>query len=1377
MSGCFYRETGKPRKTGLRAIVSPGRSRQTPASFLILLFSVAIAHPALAETIVWQGSATDDWFSTSNWPSYLWVPGPDDAAMINGDGPTIADGKEAKAYHLFVGITADGTMSVEGGLSTAYTRLGNSFGVSGTLNFSGGTWSNDRDVLVGESGLGELRLIGGSQAVSGGNIYVGESQAGQGTFVLDDSSSFENSGTLFVGYGGGVNLLEVLGASRLETGGLVVANGDGMLGTVSVEGQGSSLTVSDGMVVGGGGTGVFTIAGGGVVASRGTTVIGDLESSDSSALTINGAGSLLETEGTLVVGNLGAATMSVGTAATVDSGTVVIGRHSAGIVAITGGGTKWMTGGLLIGGDASDPIGNAGSGRLTVETGGTVESVSGRLGIVAGATGHVTVDGSGSVWTAGGGGLGVGVDGAGELAITGGGIVGSARTVLAVNAGSTGSAAVSGSRTTLRNDGDLYVGGAGEASLHVWGGGTVTSDNGYVATLNGSTSSVIVSGGGSSWTLARALIVGDQPGAEGEVAVTTGGDIRAGEVKLGYFAGSSGVMTIDGADSNMTVRVDNNFAYSGYMDIGYGGFGRAIVSDGGSLDAYRLLLGTRAGSSGVLRVGGLGSRVETDSALTIGHAGSGAVEVTGGASLAATILIIASEAGSTGVLNIGAAAGQTERSAGEVEAEAIIFGAGNGRIVFNHSETDYTLSADISGAGHVDAENGVTTLRGQNSYSGGTSVSAGTLKGTATSFGSGGIANDAQLVVDGAGTLSNVISGSGAIEKTGGGNLVLTGNNSYSGGTTIAAGTLTGGATGFGSGEIINNSQLVVEGAGIFSNAVSGTGAFEKTGDGNLVLSGDSTYTGITEVSSGKLSVNGSLVSTVFVDDGATLGGSGTIGGLTVASGGTLSPGNSIGTLTSTGDVTFASGSVYAVEIDASGNSDRLDVNGTITIGNNVNLVVKTLSSHSAYSLGTRYTILTATGGVSGVFSSIDENFAYLIASVTKSTDGGTAYLSFTRTSPEAGLLASATSTENAGAANAVEALGEAAPLYQAAVFLQQGEAQSAFSQLAGALQPSLAMALISRSQLTRDVILDRMRSAFNGIDARPILPIAGSGGRQPENIGEDHLAFWSSGFGSRSRLGGDGHGFSVETKGGGVLFGVDGDWDNGWRTGLAAGYGHDTVSQIDLAASANVDSYYLAAYAGTAIGPTSLRFGAIHAFQNVETQRAISFSTLKGELAAGYDASTTQAFAEAAWRFDFDPTHVEPYANISYVNTHTDAFREVGGIAAVSSGPANHGQLYTTLGARIGRDFAVEGGLGRAMFDVAWRHGYGDRTLESRLFYDGGSGFSVASAATARDAALLNVGLSYDLNPFATLTFRYGAVFGAGVLEQSAFAELGVRF
>ncbi|MFK3780687.1 autotransporter domain-containing protein [Agrobacterium sp. NPDC089420] len=1308
------------RRTPLGRLAAGGAT-----GFFSVLLSVAIGQNAVAETLSWTGAAGDDWATDANWATSQRVPTDADDVVIDTDGPTVTIGTIAMAYDVSVGGNNAGTLVVNGDLLTNSLSLGIASAASGVVTFTGAHWDNSGFVSIGGSGSGSINLLHGS-AASSGDIYIGEGTTGSGSLTLDNASSLVSSGTVFVGYGssspssggGGLGRLDVLAASTLASQKGVLGEGEGSSGTALVSGAGSRWTVSDGMVVGDAGVGTLTVTGGGEVVSETTTVIANLASSSGSAVTVSRRGSALKTSGALIVGNEGSASLTVEAAATVTSGSAVIGRHSVATATVSGDDSTWTTGDLQVGGDASAPAGTAGDGTLTIAAGGTVRSTAARIGAVAGATGAAVVDGEGSFWTIDRGDLEVGAAGTGSLTVTAGGLVEAQNTVLATAAGSSGSVGVSGAGSVLRSSGNLTIGRGGNGSLTVEAGGTVESDGGVVAELGGSASSVTVTGGGSNWTMTGTFIAGYQSGSSADVTVSAGGGIQARQVVLGEMAGSAATLTITGEGSNVTAYVASGSAAAGRVTVGQAGSGDLTVIDGASLAARELHVGSSTGSDGSVLVSGVGSRVSITDRLVIGAAGNGSLNVTGGAALAAPTIVIASAAGSSGVLNIGAAAGQTARSAGTVDAQAIVFGAGDGSIVFNHSETDYIVSADISGAGRVDVENGVTTLSGNNSYSGGTMIAGGTLKGTARSFGSGAIANNAELVVDGAGTLSNTISG---------------------------------------------------------------TGTFEKTGSGNLLLTGDSTYTGATTVSSGKLSVNGSLASAVSVASGATLGGSGTIGGLTVNSGGTLAPGNSIGTLTSTGNATFASGSTYAVEIDAAGNSDRLAVTGTITIDNDVSLVVTPLANHSAFSLKTRYAILTATGGITGAFAGIDENFVYLSAAVEQSADNGTTYLSFSRVSTDRGLLATATSTDNArAAANAVEALGESASLYQAAVFLQQGETQSAFSELAGEIHPSLAMAIINRSGQTRDVILNRLRNAFESIDARPILPIAfAEGGVAPTDLDEGSLTFWSSGFGSRGRTGGDGNGAAVDTKGGGVLFGLDGALGDGWRAGVAAGYGRDLIRQTSLSASADVDSYYAAAYAGTVIGPASLRLGAIHAFQDIESRRRVSFSTLQETLAADYGASTTQVFAEAAWRFDLDLdlAHIEPYANISYVNMQTHAFGEEGGIAAVSSGPAGRDQLYTTLGARFSRDIAFEGRLGQATLDIGWRHAYGDPVVESTLFYAGGDGFSVASAAMAQDVALLNLGLRYDLNPSATLTFRYGAVFGAGVLDQSASAELGVRF
>jgi fibronectin-binding autotransporter adhesin len=118
-----------------------------------------------------------------------------------------------------------------------------------------------------------------------------------------------------------------------------------------------------------------------------------------------------------------------------------------------------------------------------------------------------------------------------------------------------------------------------------------------------------------------------------------------------------------------------------------------------------------------------------------------------------------------------------------------------------------------------------------------------------------------------------------------------------------------------------------------FAGALVGAGgSFTKAGLGTLNLTGNSTYTGPTNVNGGRLSVNGSIVSPVTVNSGGTLGGTGRVGTTTIASGGTFAPGNSIGTITVAGNVTFAAGSIYQVEANAAGAADRINATGAATL-------------------------------------------------------------------------------------------------------------------------------------------------------------------------------------------------------------------------------------------------------------------------------------------------------------------------------------------------------------------------------------------------------------------------------------------------------------
>ncbi|EDJ1525255.1 fibronectin-binding autotransporter adhesin ShdA [Salmonella enterica] len=124
----------------------------------------------------------------------------------------------------------------------------------------------------------------------------------------------------------------------------------------------------------------------------------------------------------------------------------------------------------------------------------------------------------------------------------------------------------------------------------------------------------------------------------------------------------------------------------------------------------------------------------------------------------------------------------------------------------------------------------------------------------AASLGTGDvtIAESATLALS-QGTLDNNVTGEGQIVKSGSDELIVTGDNNYSGGTTISGGTLTADhADSLGSGDIDNSGVLKV-GEGELENTLSGSGSLVKTGTGELTLSGDNSYSGGTTIDDGVL--------------------------------------------------------------------------------------------------------------------------------------------------------------------------------------------------------------------------------------------------------------------------------------------------------------------------------------------------------------------------------------------------------------------------------------------------------------------------------------------------------------------------------------------
>ncbi|EAP5794798.1 fibronectin-binding autotransporter adhesin ShdA [Salmonella enterica] len=294
--------------------------------------------------------------------------------------------------------------------------------------------------------------------------------------------------------------------------------------------------------------------------------------------------------------------------------------------------------------------------------------------------------------------------------------------------------------------------------------------------------------------------------------------------------------------------------------------------------------------------------------------------------------------------NTGNDYGDTEIVGGILAAkDAASLGTGDVTIAENATLalSQGTLDNNVTGEGQI-VKSGSDELivTGDNNYSGGTTISGGTLTvDHADSLGSGDIDNSGVLKV-GEGELENTLFGSGSLVKTGTGELTLSGDNSYSGGTTISGGTLTADhADSLGSGDIDNSGVLQV-GEGELKNTLFGSGSLVKTGTGELTLSGDNSYSGTTTITDGTLiaaSVNS--LGSGDIDNSGTLmldaNGAFELANVTTHSGATTAL--AAGSTLDAGQFTQEDGSTLSIDLGAA-TDDAVITADSVTLGGTLNV-------------------------------------------------------------------------------------------------------------------------------------------------------------------------------------------------------------------------------------------------------------------------------------------------------------------------------------------------------------------------------------------------------------------------------------------------------
>ncbi|WP_174374890.1 autotransporter domain-containing protein [Agrobacterium tumefaciens] len=472
------------------------------------------------------------------------------------------------------------------------------------------------------------------------------------------------------------------------------------------------------------------------------------------------------------------------------------------------------------------------------------------------------------------------------------------------------------------------------------------------------------------------------------------------------------------------------------------------------------------------------------------------------------------------------------------------------------------------------------------------------------------------------------------------------------------------------------------------------------------------------------------------------------------------------------GNARFEAGSVLVIDVNALGQADKFITTGSATLAGGT---VAIPDVGGVYLSGRQWTILTAAGGVSGTFAAPSEGLPYI--DVSLGYDASNVYLGVARNG--VAFCLTGFSGNECASASSVELLGQGNTLYDLVASQASAEAAAyVFNQVSGEIHASARGMLLEDSRFVRDAAGDRLRAAFGGTGAAraPVLAY-GEGGAELVAADTDRFAIWGHSFGSWGGTGGDGNAAAFDRSIGGFLLGGDVPVGDAWRAGLVSGFSRSSFDVDNLASSGNATSYSFGAYGGGQWGAVSLRAGAAYSWNSIETRRAVAIPGLSEVLSADYDGATAQIFGEASYRIDTAAATFEPFANLAYVNLRTGGFTETGGAAALSQAGSNADTTFTALGIRASDDFALGNINVTAHGMLAWRHAFGEVTPLSTGAFAGGNTFTIAGVPIARDAAVLEAGLDFDIAPMAKLGVSYTGQFGSGVSDNGARLDLNVRF
>ena len=1210
----------------------------------------------------------------------------------------------------------DGGSGTWGGSNTNWTN------VDGTLNQ---TWANSFAVFQGTAGT---VTVNGTQNITGlqfvtdgyslqngtaGALNLVNGSLGNATVRVDPNVT----ATLGVALNGS----GILG--KYDAGTLVLNAANGYTGGTAL--NGGKLVVGNDAALG---TGVLTAANGTALDSNSAVSLanavvlnGGLTVAGSNALTlggvVSGSGSLIKTGASSLTLN-GNNTYSGGTQ--LSAGSLILGNNSAissGALSVLGNATLDSTSALQLANaiNLGAQLTLAGNQDATL-----IGAITGNGSLVKNGSANLVLSGANSY--------------SGGTTLNGGstrGDTSSLQGAIVNNAALTFEQNADGSYTgNLTGTGTLNKTGTGQLLL--------TGNNGFTGNTSVQAGTLRVNGVLDSPTVnvASGAKIGGSGNLAGAVQLASGATLLGGggatPLSVGSLALSSGTnldFSLGSAASSTTVvNVAGNLTLDGTLNIANaGGFGTGVYqlfSYGGTL---------------------------TDNGLVYGSLPVSAANLTLQTAIANQInLLVQGTPGEVQFWN----GGKTNPD-GSIGGGSGVWGPGT-----NWTDPTGTQAQGSNGQFAVfGGQGGTVSVVGNQHFTGlqflasGYSLTPGT-GGTLTPVN----APDGSLapvrVNAGASTEIGVpLVGSGGIEKLDSGTLILSGANTYSGGTTVSGGTLVGNTTSL-QGNILNNAALVFQQNvdGRFNGRLSGTGAIAKQGTGTLLLTGDQPFSGTVSVDQGVLQVGSraaraSLGGQVTVANGAGLSGNGSVGSL--VNHGVVQSGAEAGTLSVTGNLTNAADGVLVLTV-SSPTATPLVVGGTAALGGGLQV-----NSLAPFTGNTVYSLITAGGGVTGTFSAADlPQYAFLSTALVYDANAVNLQVSRNNTS----FTDVAATGNQFSAASALSRNGAAgAALLNEIVNLSVAGARNAFDSLSGEIHASTASAMLEDSRYVRDAVNDRMRQPSCSAADDPRRALAPSDNQLSSNGCHGEMVGWIRALGAWGDSDGDSNSAQMDRSLGGFMLGTDKQLDDQWRAGMAAGYTRSNLNAHDRNSDATVDSYHLAGYLNSQFDALAVRLGAAYSWHSIETKRDVNVGAYNDRLKADYDARSAQVFGEVGYAINAGGVALEPYAGLAYVNYDTDTAKEKGGAGRLKA-DADQDITFSTLGLRVGKLITLANGSQLTPRGaIGWRHAFGDTKPDADLtFINGGASFSTQGVPIAKDSAIVEAGVDFQISPAGKLGIGY---------------------